>query len=131
MNQWFAVDFFDHKKHLCLNIEYMKSQFVTSREVEKLLIMIQVINFIPSNSMGGKIELDEKRGVNEIWHKLLSIQSRQQTGRLSAISQTEIRPSTAYMCSLMPAEPTAEVLPPTSEPSEQAAQDEHKSSHTT
>lgn len=32
MDQWFAVDFFDHKKHLCLNIEYMKSQFVTSRE---------------------------------------------------------------------------------------------------
>jgi len=77
-------------------------------------------------------DIDEiKRGVNEIWHTLLSIQSRQQTGRLSAISQTEIRPSTAYMCSLMPAEPTAEVLLPTSEPSEQAAQDEHKFSHTT
>lgn len=77
-------------------------------------------------------DIDEiKRGVNGIWHTLLSIQSRQQTGRLSAISQTEIRPSTAYMCSLMPAEPTASVLPPTSEPSEQAAQDEHRSSHTT
>ena len=72
-----------------------------------------------------------KRGVNEIWHTLLSIQSRQQTGRLSAISQTEIRPSTAYMCSLMPAEPTAEVLPPTSEPLEPTAQDEHKFSHIT
>jgi hypothetical protein len=72
-----------------------------------------------------------KRGVNEIWHTLLSIQSRQQMGRLSAISQTEIRPSTVYMCSLMPAEPTASVLPPTSEPSEQAEQGEHKSSHTT
>lgn len=32
MDQWFAVDFFDHKKHLCLNIEYMKSQFVTSKK---------------------------------------------------------------------------------------------------
>ena len=72
-----------------------------------------------------------KRGVNEIWHTLLSIQSRQQTGRLSAISQTEIRPSTAYMCSLMPAEPTAEELPPTSEQSEQAEQGAPKSSHTT
>ena len=72
-----------------------------------------------------------KEGVNEIWHTLLSIQSRQQTGRLSAISQTEIRPSTVYMCSLMPAEPTASVLPPTSEPSEPTAQDEHKFSHTT
>lgn len=72
-----------------------------------------------------------KEGVNEIWHTLLSIQSRQQTGRLSAISQTEIRPSTAYMCSLLPAEPTASVLPPTSEQSEQAEQGEHKSSHTT
>ena len=77
-------------------------------------------------------DIDEiKRGVNEIWHTLLSIQSRQQTGRLSAISQTEIRPSTAYMCSLLPAEPTASVLPPTSEQSEQAEQGEHKSSHTT
>ena len=72
-----------------------------------------------------------KRGVNEIWHTLLSIQSRQQTGRLSAISQTEIRPSTAYMCSLMPAEPTAEELPPTSEQSEQTAQDAPKSLPTT
>lgn len=72
-----------------------------------------------------------KKGVSEIWHTLLSIQSRQQTGRLSAISQTEIRPSTAYMCSLLPAEPTASVLPPTSEQSEQAEQGEHKSSHTT
>ena len=77
-------------------------------------------------------DIDEiKRGVNEIWHTLLSIQSRQQTGRLSAISQTEIRPSTAYMCSLMPAEPTAEELPPTSEQSEQTAQDAPKSLPTT
>ena len=77
-------------------------------------------------------DIDEiKRGVNEIWHTLLSIQSRQQTGRLSAISQTEIRPSTVYMCSLMPAEPTAEELPPTSEQSEQAEQGAPKSSHTT
>ncbi|MBR1444452.1 MAG: plasmid mobilization relaxosome protein MobC, partial [Firmicutes bacterium] len=72
-----------------------------------------------------------KKGVNEIWHTLLSIQSRQQTGRLSATSQTEIRPSTVYMSSLMLAEPTAEVLPPTSEPSEPTEQDGHKSSHTT
>ena len=72
-----------------------------------------------------------KKGVSEIWHTLLSIQSRQQTGRLSDISQTEIRPSTAYMCSLMPAEPTASVLPPTSEQSEQAAQGAPKFSHTT
>ena len=77
-------------------------------------------------------DIDEiKRGVNEIWHTLLSIQSRQQTGRLSDISQTEIRPSTAYMCSLMPAEPTAEVLPPTSEQPEQTAQDAPKSLPTT
>ena len=72
-----------------------------------------------------------KRGVNEIWHTLLSIQSRQQTGRLSAISQTEIRPSTAYMCSLMPAEPTASVQLPTSEPSDSKAQGAPKSSHIT
>ena len=72
-----------------------------------------------------------KRGVNEIWHTLLSIQSKQQTGRHSAILQTEIRPSTVYMSSLMLAEPTAEALPPTSEPSEPTEQDGHKSSHIT
>ena len=83
----------------------------------------------------GRIYSDDiteiKKGVSEIWHTLLSIQSKQQTGRLSAISQTEIRPSTVYMCSLMPAEPTAEVQPPTSEPSEQAEQGAPKSSHIT
>ena len=72
-----------------------------------------------------------KRGVNEIWHTLLSIQSKQQTGRHSSILQTEIRPSTVYMSSLMLAEPTAEALPPTSEPSEPTEQDGHKSSHIT
>ena len=72
-----------------------------------------------------------KRGVNEIWHTLLSIQSRQQTGRLLTTSPEVIRPSTAYMCSLMPAELTAEVLPPTSEQSEQTAQDAPKSLPTT
>ena len=72
-----------------------------------------------------------KREVNEIWHTLLSIQSRQQTGRLLTTSPEVIRPSTAYMCSLMPAEQTAEVLPPTSEQSEQTAQDAPKSLSTT
>ena len=72
-----------------------------------------------------------KRGVSEIWHTLLSIQSRQQTGRLLTTSPEAIRPSTAYMCSLMPAEPTAEVLPPTSEQSDSKAQGEPKSLHTT
>ena len=77
-------------------------------------------------------DIDEiKRGVNEIWHTLLSMGSKQQTGRLSAISQTEIRPSTVYMSALMLAEPTAEVLPPTSEPSEPTEQGGHKSSHIT
>ena len=72
-----------------------------------------------------------KRGVNEIWHTLLSIQSRQQTGRRLTTSPEAIRPSTVYMSSLMPAEPTAKVLPPTSEPSDSMAQDGHKSSPTT
>ena len=72
-----------------------------------------------------------KRGVNEIWHTLLSIQSGQQSVQRSLTSQTEIRPSTVYMSSLMLAEPTAEVLSPTSEPSESKAQDGHKSSHIT
>jgi len=83
----------------------------------------------------GRIYSDDiteiKKGVSEIWHTLLSIQSRQQTGRRLTTSPEAIRPSTAYMCSLMPAEPTVEVLPPTSEQSEQTAQDAPKSSHTT
>ena len=72
-----------------------------------------------------------KRGVNEIWHTLLSIQSKQQTGRLSAISQTEIRPSTVYMSTLMLAEPTVQEQARTSELSGTQEQGEHKSSHTT
>ena len=74
----------------------------------------------------GRIYSDDiteiKRGVNEIWHTLLSIQSRQQTGRLLTTSPEVIRPSTVYMSTLMLAEPTASVLPPTSEQSEQAKQ---------
>ena len=72
-----------------------------------------------------------KKGVSEIWHTLLSIRSGQQSAQRSLTSQEMIRPSTAYMCSLLPAEPIASVLPPTSEQSEQAEQGEHKSSHTT
>ena len=83
----------------------------------------------------GRIYSDDiteiKKGVSEIWHTLLSIQSRQQTGRHLTTSPEVIRPSTAYMCSLMPAEPTVSVLPPTSEQSEQTAQDAPKSLPTT
>lgn len=72
-----------------------------------------------------------KGGVNEIWHTLLSIQSKQQTGRQSATSQTEIRPSTVYMSSLMLAEPTAQEQVRTSEPSEPTEQDGQQSLHIT
>ena len=72
-----------------------------------------------------------KGGVNEIWQLLLSIQSKRQTGRQSATSQTEIRPSTVYMCSLMPAEPTAEEQVKISEPSEPTEQGGQQSLHTT
>ena len=72
-----------------------------------------------------------KKGVNEIWHTLLSIQSGQQSVRRSLTSQTEIRPSTVYMSTLMLAEPTAQEQAKISEPSETQEQGEHKSSHTT
>lgn len=49
-----------------------------------------------------------KKGVGEIWRLLLSIASKQQSARQLLTSQTEIRPSTAYMSVLMPAEPTAQ-----------------------
>ena len=69
-----------------------------------------------------------KRGVNEIWHTLLSIRSEQQSARQSLTSQTEIRPSTAYMSALMLAEPIAQEQARTSEPSEKRERDGHKSS---
>ena len=68
-----------------------------------------------------------KRGVNEIWHTLLSIRSGQQSAQRSLTSQTEIRPSTAYMSALMLAEPTAQEQARTSEPSETQEQGEPKS----
>ena len=68
-----------------------------------------------------------KRGVNEIWHTLLSIRSGQQSAQRSLTSQTEIRPSTVYMSTLMLAEATAQGQVRTSEPSEEQAQDAPRS----
>ena len=72
-----------------------------------------------------------KRGVNEIWHTLLSIRSGQQSAQRSLTSQTEIRPSTVYMSTLMLAEATVQEQVRTSEPSDSKAQDEPKSLPTT
>ena len=72
-----------------------------------------------------------KRGVNEIWHTLLSIRSEQQSAQRSLTSQTEIRPSTVYMSTLMLAEPTVQEQARTSAPSEEQAQGEPKSLPTT
>ena len=69
-----------------------------------------------------------KKGVGEIWRLLLSIASKQQSAQQLLTSQTEIRPSTVYMSTLMLAEPTAQEQARTSEPSEPQAQDGHKSS---
>ena len=72
-----------------------------------------------------------KKGVNEIWHTLLSIRSEQQSAQRSLTSHTEIRPSTVYMSTLMLAEPTAQGQARTSEQSGTQEQDGHKSSHIT
>ena len=72
-----------------------------------------------------------KRGVNEIWHTLLSIRSGQQLAQQSLTSQTEIRPSTVYMSTLMLAEATVQEQARTSEPSEEQAQGEPRSLPTT
>ena len=72
-----------------------------------------------------------KKGVNEIWHTLLSIRSGQQSAQRSLTSQTEIRPSTVYMSTLMLAEPTAQEQARTSEQSDSKAQDAPKSLPTT
>ncbi len=77
-------------------------------------------------------DIDEiKRGVNEIWHTLLSIRSGQQSAQRSLISPEAIRPSTVYMSALMLAEPTAQEQARTSEPSDRKAQGAPKSSHIT
>ena len=72
-----------------------------------------------------------KEGVNEIWHTLLSIRSEQQSAQRSLTSQTEIRPSTVYMSTLMLAESTAQEQVRTSEQSDSKAQDAPKSLPTT
>ena len=72
-----------------------------------------------------------KEGVNEIWHTLLSIRSEQQSAQRSLTSQTEIRPSTVYMSTLMLAEATVQEQARTSEPSETQEQDAPKSLPTT
>ena len=72
-----------------------------------------------------------KRGVNQIWQLLISIQSRQQSQPQSTTSPTEIRPSTVYMSRLIYADQTAEVQPRTSDECESKAQDERKFSDTT
>ena len=72
-----------------------------------------------------------KKGVNEIWHTLLSIRSGQQSAQRSLTSQTEIRPSTVYMSTLMLAEPTVQEQARTSELSETQEQDAPKSLPTT
>ena len=72
-----------------------------------------------------------KKGVNEIWHTLLSIRSGQQSAQRSLTSQEMIRPSTVYMSTLMLAEPTVQEQARTSEQSEEQAQGEHRSLPTT
>ena len=72
-----------------------------------------------------------KEGVNEIWHTLLSIRSEQQSAQQSLTSQTEIRPSTVYMSTLMLAEATVQEQVRTSGQSEPQAQGEPKSLPTT
>lgn len=72
-----------------------------------------------------------KKGVNEIWHTLLSIRSGQQSAQRSLTSQEMIRPSTVYMSTLMLAEPIAQEQARTSEPFETQEQDAPKSLPTT
>ena len=77
-------------------------------------------------------DIDEiKRGVNEIWHTLLSIRSGQQSAQQSLTLQAEIRPSTVYMSTLMLAEPTVQEQARTSELSETQEQGKRKSLHIT
>ena len=107
--------------------------FETNRQINAIGRNINQIA-VRLHSTGNLYEEDMteiKRGVNQIWQLLLSIQSRQQSERRSATSQTEIRPSTVYMSSLMLAGQTAKVQPKIFAPSEPQEQDGQQSSHTT
>ena len=72
-----------------------------------------------------------KRGVDNIWQLLLSIQSRQISAERSPTSSTEIRPSTDYMSRLIYAGQTAEGQQRISAGSESKEQDGLQSLHTT
>jgi hypothetical protein len=117
-----------------VNIPIEKADFsVTNRLMKSIGNNINQIA-VRLHSMGNIYAEDiaeVKRGVNEIWQLLISIQSKRQLGQQSDISLTEIRPSTAYMSNLMLAEPTAEEQVRISAPSETEEQDVHKSLHTT
>jgi hypothetical protein len=117
-----------------VNIPVEKADFsVTNRLMKSIGNNINQIA-VRLHSMGN-IYADDiaeiKRGVNRIWQLLISIQSKRQSGQQSGISLTEIRPSTAYMSSLMLAGQTAEEQAKISAPSEGEEQDVHKSLHTT
>lgn len=60
--------------------------------------------------------LEIKRGFESVWQLLLSMQSKQQNGRLSDTLLMQIRPSTACMSALMDADPTAQEQAKISEP---------------
>lgn len=72
-----------------------------------------------------------KRGVEQIWQLLLSVQLKCQQEQHSATSLTEIRPSTVYMSSLMLADQTAEVQAKISDECESKAQDGQQLLHST
>ena len=120
---WARVDLIPDRSEIAESNRLMKR---IGANINQILIRLHSTGHIYAEDI-----TEIKKGVNEIWHTLLSIQSGQQSVRRSLISQTEIRPSTVYMSALMLAEPTAQEQARTSEQSGTQEQDGHKSSHIT
>ena len=130
------------KKSYTLNVRFTESemqdilakceQYGYKNKTEYIRDCVRArVDLTPDRHIYAEDITEIKKGVNEIWHTLLSIRSEQQSAQRSLTSQEMIRPSTVYMSTLMLAEPTAQEQVRTSAPSEEQAQDEHRSLPTT
>ena len=121
------------KKSYTLNVRFTESEMQDNRLRNRIGANINhiLVRLYSTGHIYAEDITEIKKGVNEIWHTLLSIRSGQQSAQRSLTSQEMIRPSTVYMSTLMLAEPIAQEQARTSEPSETQEQDAPKSLPTT
>lgn len=94
-----------------VNLPIDKADFAeTNRQIKAIGNNINQIA-VRANCLGLVFDSDVqeiKKGMNQIWQLLLSMQSKQPSVQQYSTSSATIRPSTVYMSALMPAEQTAE-----------------------